>query len=257
VLACAILASGARVAAATPTVEQVVQKHLAWLKATDNYLAEIRTAGLQTGRIGTVFVDNTTNPEQAYFKGEVEFPNKTKRTLEISGTDTDAAAEVEGRVAEWTIPQTPFKGSFSMFHRSFTVKDAVDRLHKMSSEVGIVENPHGGLVGLTLHPNPSFLSQVDGMLESLLLGGSLPRGVETTIWFNGDGRIERMVLSEGGADALITSLIYLDTNMPVTRQRKYRRSIKARAATTTQVYPSLLEMLIAIKQDDAKAASPK
>jgi hypothetical protein len=249
------LALGApRAAGAAVTLEDVVGKHLRWLEATDNYLAEIRTSGLQTGRLGTVFVDNTTMPAEAYFEGAIDFPSQRRRTLEIAGTDTSARAAMDDRAAAWALPKTPFKQSFSMFERGLSVDEAIRRVREIDPNAAVVENPVGGLNGLRVTPNQDFLTRVDGMLESLLLGGSLPRGVDTTIWFNADGRIERMVLAEGTQERLITTLHYLGTNLAASRARKYRRPIEMRGRS--QVYPTLLEMLLAIKQDDASAPAP-
>lgn len=246
-LVAAVLVLAAPGARAEATLESIVTSHLAWLKKTNNYLAEIRTSGLQTGRVGIVFVDNTVKPAQVYFEGQLEFPDKTKKTLAISGSNVNAAAEVDNRAAQWTVPSTPFPGSFSLLERGLTVSEAVARIQQFSPTAKAVENPQGGLVGLKLVPDPGFLSKVDGMLDSMLLGGSLPRGVEHTIWFNADGRIERMDITEGGAHELITKLNYLDVNLPTGRSRKYQRAIQTRGRR--EVYPSLLEMLLAIKQE--------
>lgn len=247
----ATILAGARTARADASLESVIQKHLGWLQRTNNYLAEIRTSGLQTGRVGVVYVDNAVDPAQVFFEGEIEFPNKTKRTLEISGSDVDARATVDDRAAAWDVPKTPFNGSFSLFERGLTVAQATARVQQFSPTATVVENPQGGLVGIRMVPDPGFLSKVDGMLDSMLLGGSLPRDVPHTIWFNGDGRIERMDLGDvNGTPELVTKLIYLDVNLPAARSRKYQRPI--RIQSKEQVYPSLLEMLLAIKQDDAK-----
>lgn len=237
--------------ASAATLEEVVGRQLDWLKRTDNYLAEIRTAGLQTGTIGTVFVDNTTSPPQVAFEGELEFPSKIKRNLEIVGSADDAAASVGNRASAWRLDKAPFGKSFAFFERGIGVDEAIRRLRQANNEVGVIENPAGGLTGIRMLPNPDFLTKMDGMLDSILLGGTLPRGVETIIWFNREGRIERMVLAEGGRDSLITTLEYRGVNLPGARARKYRRTIDTRAKA--QVYPSFLEMLLAIKQDDARS----
>ncbi len=246
------------------TVEEVVARQLAWLKKTDTYLAEIRTSGLHTGRLGTVFVDNTVSPAQVWFQGEAEFPNKVTRTVEIAGTERDASAIVAGREATWGLAQAPFGKSFALFERGMTVEEAMARLRKATVDMTVVENPAGGVTGLRMIANPGFLTTMDGLLDSMLLGGTLPRGVETTLWFNGEGRLERMTLAEAGRDQLVTTLHYLDTNMPATRARKYRRSIeavtaagatRAPGAKAAEIYPSFLEMLLAIKQDDAAKAA--
>lgn len=247
----AALALGPRTTAGAVTLEDVVRTHLGWLQATDNYLAELRTSGLQTGRLGTVFVDNTTTPATAYFEGSLDFPNQQKRTLEIAGTDTAARAAVDDRGAAWTVPSAPFKQSFSMFERGISVEESVRRIRDVDPNAAVLENPHGGVNGLRVTPSQDFLSRVDGMLESMLLGGTLPRGVQSTIWFNGEGRIERMVLSEGSQERMVTTLHYLGTNLPASRSRKYRRTIEMRGKR--EVYPTLLEMLLAIKQQDAAA----
>lgn len=251
-VALATILVGTRPVRAEVSLETVVQKHLGWLQRTKNYLAEIRTSGLQTGRVGVVYVDNTTTPAQVFFEGEIEFPNKTKRTLEITGTDTNARATVDDRAAAWDVPTTPFNGSFSLFERGLTVAQATARVQQFSPTAKVVENPQGGLVGILMVPDPTFLSKVDGMLDDMLLGGSLPRDVPHTIWFNGDGRIERMDLGDvSGTPELVTKLIYLDVNLPAARSRKYQRTIQIHGKD--EVYPSLLEMLLAIKQDDAQA----
>jgi hypothetical protein len=251
------LAAPGRVGAVT--VEEVVARQLAWLAKTDNYLAEVRTSGLKTGRLGTAFVDNTVSPARVLFEGDLEFPSRITRTLAIAGTERNASAAVDGRAASWALPPGPFGTSFALFERGMTLAAAMQRLRRATSDVSVIENPQGGVTGLRLVSNPDFLKTMDGVLDSMLLGGTLPRGVETTLWFNADGRLERMTLSELGRDQLVTTLHYLETNLSAVRRRKYERSMDAVASAaaagpvSAKVYPSFLEMLLAIKQEDAAA----
>jgi len=255
--ATAVLTLGGACPVHAATVEEVVARQLAWLGKTDTYLAEIRTSGLHTGKLGTVFVDNTVKPAKVLFQGDVEFPSKVTRKLEIAGTQQNTAASLAGRSSAWTLSEAPFGNSFALFERGMTVEDAMARLRQATSEITVIENPQGGVTGLRMTSNPDFLKKMDGMLDSILLGGTLPGGVETTLWFKGDGRLERMVLSESGRDELITTLHYLETNLPPSKAGTYKRSAEAVATaaaqgpTSAEVCPSFYEMLLAVQQDEA------
>jgi hypothetical protein len=243
-------------ATAAATLEEVVGKHLAWLRATDNYLAELRMSGLKTGDLGTVFVDNTVSPAQVWFEGDLEFPNKVTRKLAIVGTANDTQAAVGEHASVWTLDKGPFGRSFAPLERGLTVEEAVRRLRVVSSKVTVLENPQGGVTGIRLVSEPDFLTRMDTLLASVLAGGVLPRTVDSTVWFsNANGRIERMTLTDLGAESFFVTLNYLGTNLPASRARTYRRAIEMRSKT--KVHPSFYEMFLAISQQDAKAGEPK
>jgi hypothetical protein len=246
----------ARPAAAT-TLEDVVGRYLGWLAATDNYRVEIRTISTrQSANIGTVCVDNTTSPPTVRFDGEFQLRTGARsHPLVIAGNPNTAQAAVEHRATAWSLPPGPFNRSYVLIERGMNVDDAVSRLHQTSLKVTVLDNPHGGLTGIQMISNPDFQKKMEGLLEQVLLGGTLTAPGNTTVWFNGDGRLERMVINEGSPDAIVTALTYLDQNMPKEQLQSFMRGVDMQ--TKSQIYPSFLEMLMAVYQEDAAAQEPK
>lgn len=247
-LALALL--GARPGGAT-TVEEVVQRHLDWLAKTNNYLAELRVKGTAQP-LGTVFVDNTKSPREVNFQGNVPIGSRA-RHLVITGTRSASRASLDGtKATQWNLPQGPFGSSFDLFSRGAGVRETVDRIHTMSSEVVVLDNPVGGRVGIKMTMAPGFLGQMDAFLDTVLLGASIPRNIDSTLWFNSaTGRLERMVLQEGKPDMVVTTLKYLETNVSQARSRALMPKIDAGRA---KAYPSLVDMMRSIATEEGGSA---
>jgi hypothetical protein len=101
--------------------------------------------------------------------------------------------------------------------------------------------------------NPGFLGQMDAFLDSVLLGASIPRNVESTLWFDSKtGRLERMVLQEGKPDMVVTTLKYLETNVSQARSRALVPKIDVGRA---KEYPSLVDMMKSIATEEGGSAN--
>jgi hypothetical protein len=228
-------------------LRDVVARHIEWQKSVTNYRAEITRLGLVSDRVGTVFVDNTTDPPTIHFEGTVEIA-KRERPITIVGTKEATKASVGSRVSQWELSEAPFGNSFSIISSDAGVDESVERIEATASDVEVLENPVGGLVGIRMNLDNGFMSKVDAMLESILLGGSIDRGLEATIWFNEDGRIERTVINEGQSDMVINRFKYLEVNVAESRAAELRKTVET--AKRAKVYPSLLEMVWAIVLDE-------
>jgi hypothetical protein len=249
--ALALALTAPRPGAAT-TLEQVVQHHLDWLAKTNNYLAELRVKGTAQP-LGTVFVDNTKSPREVNFQGDVPIGSRSRR-LVIAGTRNASRASLDGtKATAWNLPQGPFGSSFDLFSRGVGVQETIDRINTMASEVSVLENPVGGRVGIKMLMNPGFLGQMDAFLDSVLLGASIPRNVESTLWFDSKtGRLERMVLQEGKPDMVVTTLKYLETNVSQARSRALVPKIDVGRA---KEYPSLVDMMKSIATEEGGSAN--
>jgi hypothetical protein len=242
--ACLVLRAG--VASGAVTLEQVVQKHLEWLRKNNNYHADILLKG-SAEPLGSVFVDNTKAPREVHYQGNVQIGKRT-RNMVISGTRNSSRAVIDGtRSAQWDLPAGPFGNSFDLFQRGVGVKETIDRIHAMSSEVEVLENPVGGRVGIKMQMAPGFLGQMDAFLDTVLLGGSIPRNIDSTLWFNSTtGRLERMVLEDGKPDMVIATLKYTETNVSAARARALVPKFDARARS----YPSLVDLVKSVAAED-------
>ncbi len=249
--ALALALTAARPAGAT-TLDQVVHRHLDWLAKTNNYLAELRVKGMAQP-LGTVFVDNTKSPREVNFQGNVAIGSRS-RHLVIAGTRNASRASLDGsKATAWNLPQGPFGSSFDLFSRGVGVQETIDRINTMASEVSVLDNPVGHLVGIKMIMNPGFLGQMDAFLDSVLLGGSIPRNVESTLWFSTTtGRLERMVLQEGQPDMVVTALKYVETNVSQARSRALVPKIDASRAKS---YPSLVDMMKSIATEEGASAN--
>jgi len=248
-LALTLVAAPAR---AATTLEQVVQHHLDWLGKTNNYLAELRVKGM-AAPLGTVFVDNTKSPREVSYQGDVAIGSRS-RHLVITGTRSASRAALDGtKATAWNLPQGPFGSSFDLFSRGVGVQETIDRINTMASEVSVLDNPVGHLVGIKMIMNPGFLGQMDAFLDSVLLGSSIPRNIESTLWFSTTtGRLERMVLQEGQPDMVVTALKYLETNVSQARSRALVPKIDA---TRAKAYPSLVDMMKSVAADEGGSAN--
>lgn len=237
---------------AAVTVEQVVQKHLDWLAKTNNYLAEVRVKG-SPQPLGTVFVDNTKTPREVNFQGNVPIGSRARR-LVIQGNRNASRASLDGtKATQWNLPQGPFGSSFDLFSRGVGVQETVDRINTMSNQVTVLENPVGGKVGLKMQMSPGFLGQMDAFLDTVLLGATIPRDIDSTLWFDATtGRLDRMVLQEGKPDMVVTSLKYLESNVSQARSRALTPKIDV---TRAKAYPSLVDMMKSIATEDGGSAN--
>lgn len=236
---------------AAVTLEDIVQRHLAWLARTNNCLVELRQKGVAQP-LGTVFIDNTKSPREVSYQGDVPIGARTRK-LVITGTRNASRASVDGaRNTQWTLPQGPFNSSFDLFQRGVGVKETIDRINTMASQVTVLENPVGGRYGIKMQMAPGFLGEMDGFLDSLLLGGSIPRDIDSTLWFTTDGRLDRMVLQEGKPDMVITTLKYLEVNVGA-----QRRAVLVPKIDTTRgrAYPSLVDMMKSVATEDGSGAN--
>lgn len=245
----ALLVVARAVPARAITMEQIVQRHLDWLAKTNNYYAEIWIKGAAQP-LGTVFVDNTKTPREVNFQGSLPI-NGRPRELVIQGTRSASRATLDRtRATQWSLPEGPFRQSFDLFQRGVPVKETCDRIKTISSDVQVLENPVGGRVGIKMQIAPGFLGQMDALLDQLLLGASIPRDIDSTIWFDGSGRLARMVLQDGKPDMVVATLKYKETNVSSVRRAAIVPRIDVGRA---KMYPSLIDMMKAVVTEEGPA----
>ena len=248
--ALALVAAGVAGAQAI-TLEQLVQRHLDWLARTDNYVVELRIKGNAT-TIGRASIDNTKSPAEVVFQGDPNIGRKT-HNLSITGTARQTRAVVDrSRASDWALPAAPgATPQFTIFRRGATVDETLQRIRGVASDAYVVSNPAGGLNGLRMQLNPGYLGELEATLDQVLVGYPLLRNLSITIWFNDDGRIERSVVQENQPDQVTTTLKYLAVNVPASRRRTMVPPPDTKAKET---YPSLIEIVVGILQQDEKAA---
>ena len=228
------------------TFEQVIQRHLDWLAKTNNYYAEIWIKGAAQP-LGTVFVDNTKTPREVDFQGSLPI-NGRPRELVIQGTRSNSRATLDRtRATQWSLPEGPFRQSFDLFARGVPLKETCDRIKTISSDVQVLENPVGGRVGVKMQIAPGFLGQMDALLDRMLLGASIPRDIDSTIWFDGNGRLARMVLQDGKPDMVVATLKYKETNVAAVR----RAAIVPRMDLgRAKMYPNLIDLMKSVVTEE-------
>lgn len=228
------------------TVEEVVQKHLDWLNRVDNYVVEIKIKGMST-TLGRASVDNTKSPVEADFVGQqVPLGPSGRHALAISGSPQRTRAVLDGtRYTDWQLPAAPV---FTLFQRGATLTQTMNRISLIATTTQVLENPVGRRVGLRMDMATSYLGKLETTLDNVLLGQPLAPTFKVTLWFNEDGRIDRMVSQEGKPDQVVTSLNYLAINVSSERRRELVPPMPV--ARSARSYPSFADMIRSVMQQE-------
>jgi hypothetical protein len=220
----------ATAAAASPSPEQLIGRHLAWLDECRNYRAHVMVTDGENTMTGTLYVDTRTNqnvlmirnekfPENLHIKATRTGGGRTRLAYSLGmGRDDDLPFQ------ERTMAYTPFgSGLYDLFVHGQGVEETKARLRSVCSTEEVLASSELGTHGLQLTLKTTVMDRLATMADTMLAGDDAPPvhcPDLLTLWFNDEGRLDGVqVDNSDGSLHLEVRLTYDAFNLPADEMR--------------------------------------